>query len=179
MHIMGKIVAIGMAVGLLLTGCGEKERSLSSGEQEQMAAAIGAGFDAKATVKMGGIEAEVDINRTSEGVCTMVLTKPKGLSGMTFQFDRETVTVGYLGLHMKLDSASLLSSAMTEAVVSSINKVAEPHGVKMSVKGEVLSVFGATESGDFTLTIDRANQSMLKLSIPNMDLECNFSPFSK
>ena len=45
----------------------------------------------------------------------------------------------------------------------------------MGVDGTAILVSGTTESGDFTLRLDQKNQSMLTLSIPNLDLECHFS----
>lgn len=174
-----QIIGACLALSLMLSGCGGAGgRQPSENEQQKVSSNLNRGFDAKATIKMGDIEAEADINRTKEGVCTVELTSPKGLSGMTFSFDQQNVTVSYMGLSLELDNDSVLTSSMTKAVVASINMAAEPHGVSMAVEGEALVIKGATESGDFTLKLDRSNYSVLTLSIPNLDLECNFNPFS-
>ena len=174
-----QIIGACLALSFMLSGCGGAGgRQPSENEQQKVASNLNRGFDAKATIKMGDIEAEADINRTKEGVCTVELTSPKGLSGMTFSFDQQNVTVSYMGLSLELDNDSVLTSSMTKAVVASINMAAEPHGVSMAVEGEALVIKGTTESGDFTLKLDRSNYSVLTLSIPNLDLECNFNPFS-
>lgn len=174
-----QIIGACLALSLMLSGCGGAGgKQPSENEQQKVSSNLNRGFDAKATIKMGDIEAEADINRTKEGVCTVELTSPKGLSGMTFSFDQQNITVSYMGLSLELDNDSVLTSSMTKAVVASINMAAEPHGVSMAVEGEALIIKGATESGDFTLKLDRSNYSVLTLSIPNLDLECNFNPFS-
>lgn len=174
-----KLIGMCLALAMTLSACGmDNSGQPSENEQEKVSSSLSRGFDAKATIKMGDIEAEADINRTKEGVCTVQLTSPKGLSGMTFSFDQKNVTVSYMGLSLELDNDSVLTSSMTKAVVASINMAAEPHGVSMALEGEALVIKGTTESGDFTLKLDRSNYSVLTLSIPNLDLECNFNPFS-
>lgn len=174
-----KLIGVFLMLSVVLSGCGtETGGQPSENEQQKVSSSLNQGFDAKATIKMGEIEAEADINRTKEGICTVKLTSPKGLSGMTFSFDRQNVTVSYMGLSLELDNDSVLTSSMTKAVVASINMAAEPHGVSMALEGEALVIKGTTESGDFTLKLDRSDYSVLTLSIPNLDLECNFNPFS-
>ena len=174
-----KIMGICLTLSLMLTGCGTGNGGQpSKNEQQQISSSLRRGFDAKATIKMGDIEAEADINRTKEGICTVRLTNPKGLSGMTFSFDQQNVTVSYLGLNLQLDSESVLTSSMAKAVAASINKAAEPYGISMSLEGDILSIKGTTDSGDFTLKLAHSDYSVLSLSIPNLDLECNFNPFS-
>ena len=124
---------------------------------------------------MGGIEAEADLNRTENGVCTFLFHNPAALDGMTVTLDRDTIGLSYLGLSVEADSEKVLSSSVTKAIVASINLAAEPSGVTVDVDGSAILVSGKTDSGDFTLRLDQKNQSMLTLSIPNLDLECHFS----
>lgn len=159
---------------LCLSGCGTPESSLPP-TAESVAQAVSQSFDAAAVIKMGGIEAEADLNRTESGVCTFQFHKPAALDGMTITLDRDTIGLSYLGLSVKADSEKVLSSSMTKAIVASINAAAEPNGVTVGVDGTAILVSGTTESGDFTLRLDQKNQSMLTLSIPNLDLECHFS----
>ena len=124
---------------------------------------------------MGGIEAEADLNRTENGVCTFLFHQPAALDGMTVTLDRDTIGLSYLGLSVEADSEKVLSSSVTKAIVASINLAAEPSGVMVGVDGSAILVSGKTDSGDFTLRLDQKNQSMLTLSIPSLDLECHFS----
>lgn len=175
-----KIAAAAMATMLLLSGCGgQKPQEEVSSAAKEVSESIGKGFDAKATIKMGEIKATADINRTKEGTCTFVIAEPKSMEGMTFAFDQDTVTLSYLGLNLTLDQDSMLTSAMSKAVISAINKAAEPNGIQVTAEGKALTVTGDTDSGSFTLTLDRESRSMLTLKIPALELECNFDPFEE
>lgn len=167
-----KITCVLSAVFLLLTGCGSD--NISKAEEEKIASSLSQGFDVKAVIRMGEIKAQADINRTKDGTSTVKITNPKNLSGLTFSFDNENVTVSFLGLSLKLDNEKVLNSAMSKAVISSINKVSTPHGVSFETKDGNLIANGETESGKFELVLNSKDYSLLSLSVPDLDLECTF-----
>lgn len=170
-----RILAAGVLLALCCcTGCG-KTASSEPPSAESVAEVVSRPFDVVADIKMGGIEAQADLNRTEDGVCTFVFQKPSALEGMTITLDADTIGLSYLGLSVEADSEKVLSSSVTKAIVASINAVAQPNGVSVAVDGSAILVSGTTDSGDFTLRLDQKNQSMLTLSIPNLDLECHFS----
>lgn len=167
--------ALLLAAVLCCAGCSTGKKAEAPPSAESVAESISRPFDVVATIKMGGIEAEADLNRTENGVCTFLFHKPAALDGMTVTLDRDTIGLSYLGLSVEADSEKVLSSSVTKAIVASINLAAEPSGVTVGVDGSAILVSGKTDSGDFTLRLDQKNQSMLTLSIPNLDLECHFS----
>ncbi len=163
-----------LLAALCLFGCG-KPGAETPPSAESAAQAVSQPFDVSAVIKMGGVEAEADLNRTENGVCTFQFRKPAALSGMAITLDRDNIGLSFLGLSVQADSEKVLSSSMTKAIVASINAAAEPSGVTVGVDGTAILIKGATESGDFLLRLDQQDQSMLTLSIPNLDLECHFS----
>lgn len=169
-----RILAASVLLALCCAGCG-KSASGDAPSAESVAEAVSRPFDVVADIKMGGIEAQADLNRTEDGVCTFVFQKPSALEGMTITLDADTIGLSYLGLSVEADSEKVLSSNVTKAIVASINAAAQPNGVSVAVDGSAILVSGTTDSGDFTLRLDQKNQSMLTLSIPNLDLECHFS----
>ena len=78
-----KLIGMCLALAMTLSACGmDNSGQPSENEQEKVSSSLSRGFDAKATIKMGDIEAEADINRTKEGVCTCLLyTSPPSESG--------------------------------------------------------------------------------------------------
>lgn len=162
----------GILAALCLSGCGRPAETVTP---ESAAQAAGQSFDVSAAIKMGGVEAEADLNRTEEGVCTFQFRKPEALSGMTVALDRDTIRLSYLGLSVEADSEKVLGSSMTKAIVSAINAASEPNGITVGVEGSAIRIDGEMEAGEFTLQLDQKEQSMLTLSIPNLDLECHFS----
>ncbi len=172
---MKKIFAVLLSV-ILLASCGNAQKAITKSEEEKILSSLNRDFDMKAQIKMGDFEAQADVNRTKEGMGTVKITNPKNLSGLTFSFDKEEVTVSFLGLSMKLNHEDILDSSLTKALFSSINKACTPHGVTLSAKGDIITAVGETESGDFSVSFDRKDKSLLSLKIPDLDLECSFQP---
>ena len=102
--------AAGILAALCLSGCGRPAETVTP---ESAAQAAGQSFDASAVIKMGGVEAEADLNRTEEGVCTFQFRKPEALNGMTVALDRDTIRLSYLGLSVEADSEKVLGSSVT------------------------------------------------------------------
>ena len=161
---------------ILLTSCGNAEKPLTKTEEEKIVSSLNRDFDMKAQIKMGNVTAEADVNRTKDSMGTVKITNPKSLSGLTFSFDKNDVTVSFLGLSLKLDDSGILNSSLAKALISSINKAATPHGVSLSAKDDVITAAGETELGDFSLLIDRNKKTVLSLSVPDLDMECTFQP---
>lgn len=170
---MKKIFIVLLSV-ILLTSCGSSQRSVTKAEEEKIVSSLNRDFDMKAQIRMGKIEAEADINRTKDGKGTVKITNPKNLSGLTFIFDKDDVTVSFLGLSLNLDNNNILNSSLAKALISSINKASSPHGVTFSAKDDVITATGETDSGEFLLVFDRNKKTLLSLSVPEIDLECNF-----
>ena len=166
------LLAALMVLSGMLAGCGREPAAPSS---EEVSRAVQKPFEAAADIQMGGVAATVDLNRTEDEVFSFVFHEPKALDGMTVTMDDENIGLSYLGLHIEADSEDVLNSAVTKAIVAAINQAAEPEGITVGVEGSAVTVSGETDAGEFTLTLDQKNQSLLTLSIPNLDLECRFS----
>jgi len=170
---MKKVFVILLSV-ILFTSCAVSDNNITKSEEEKILSSLNGNFDIQAQIKMGEIKAEADINRTKEGTGTIKITNPRNLSGLTFSFDKEDVTVSFLGLSLKLDNDDILNSSLTKGIIASINKAATPHGVTLSADGNIITAKGETDSGDFSLLIDRNNKTLISLSIPELNLECTF-----
>ena len=168
------LLAALLAASCLFAGCAGGERPVSAPDAETVSEAVQKPFDAVAQIKMGGIEATADLNKSEDGVFSFAFTAPKTLAGMTITMDKENIGLSYLGLSIEADSEAVLNSAVTKAIVAAVNKAAEPNGITIGVEGTAFTVRGETESGEFLITLDQRNQSLLSLSIPNLDLECHF-----
>ncbi len=140
------------AVTVICCGCGKAEPSAPSSELP--AEMLRQAFDVSAVIQMGGVEAEADLNRTENGVCTFRFRKPETLSGLTVTLDRDTIGLSFLGLHVEADSEKVLNSSVTKAIVSSINRAAEPNGVAVEVEDGAICINGSADSGEFLLRLD-------------------------
>ncbi len=157
----------------LLGGCGRTSSLLPPNAQE-VSEVVSQPFDAEAVIRMGDMEAVVDLNKSEAGVFSFTFTEPKALSGMTVSMDDETVGLSYLGMHIEGDSEQVLNSSAVKAIVSALNQAAKPNGIEIGVEGTAITVSGDSESGKFLLTLDPRSRSMLTLSIPELELTCHF-----
>lgn len=132
------------------------------------------GFTAKANIHFGDIEATADINRIGDGVCNITLISPKALNGMNFQYNGSDLQISYLGMTVKMDDDSLLANAMTSAIVKAVDTAARGSGISMKKSGKTVVLKGENDNGNFELQVDKNTGSLLKLTIPEMDLECTF-----
>ena len=132
------------------------------------------GFTAKANIHFGEIEATADINRIGDGICNITLISPKALNGMNFQYNGSDIQISYLGMSIKTDDDSLLANAMTSAIVKAVDTAARGSGISMKKSGKTVLLKGENDNGNFELQVDKNTGSWLKLTIPEMDLECTF-----
>lgn len=132
------------------------------------------GFTAKANIHFGDIQATADINRIGDGVCNITLISPQALNGMNFQYNGSDIQISYLGMSVKMDDDSLLANAMTSAIVKAVDTAARGSGISMKKSGKTVVLKGEGDNGNFELQVDKNTGSLLKLTIPEMDLECTF-----
>lgn len=134
-------------------------------------------FDAKATIKMKDLIMEADINKTDIGMCTIKINEPKSLRDMKFQYDGNDMKVSYKGISVKLNENSKLMTSLASLIVNSIDTAASPSGVDVKIDGNAIMVSGNNDAGKFNIKLDKKTGSMISLSVPQVDFECNFDDF--
>ena len=134
-------------------------------------------FDAEATITMKDLVLTADINRTEPGQATIRITEPKNLSGMNFSYDGDDITVSYMGFSVQLDGNSKLVSNVASLIVSALDKAASPSGVDVSMEEDALLVSGESDSGKFSIRLDKENGSIISVQVPEVDFECRFDDF--
>lgn len=168
------------AVAIVLVFCGiffainTKKPISSSTAQKQATAILKKSFDVKATIKMKDLTLVADVNRTKEGTATIKVKEPKTLADMQFEFDGKDIKIGYKGLFVKLNEDSKLVSSLISIMVNSIDKAASESGIDVRVNGKELIVSGDSESGRFSITLDKEKGSIATINLPELDFECNF-----
>lgn len=146
--------------------------------QAQTLASLKQPFDAKATIKMKDVVLEADLNRSNESALSLKVLEPKGLKDMEFSYDGKDIKIAYKGLGVKLDDNSRLVSSMMEIIINSINKASSGSGIDVKVEGENLHVSGSTESGNFSMILNKKTGAVISLSVPELDFECNLRDFN-
>lgn len=134
-------------------------------------------FTAKATIRLKDMTLEADVNRSSPQKLTMQVTEPAVLEGLTFTYDGETVGISFQGMRFDLADDSLTAKMAAKVLLYTINSASEQSGVTVTRTENGISIRGENEQGDFEILLDREKGSILKCSMPNLELECSFTDF--
>lgn len=167
--LLAVVAAVVLLLGLLWACVG------NSGKTEDIVPLhLEQGFTAKANIRFGELEATADINRIGDGICSITLVSPKVLNGMSFRYDGADIQIDYLGMSVKTSDDSLFANAMTSAIVKAVDTAARGSGISMKKSGKTVLLKGENDSGNFELQVDKETGSLLRLTIPEMNLECTF-----
>lgn len=174
---MKKIFLIFCIVGLfMLAGCAGGGKQLAP-DTDEVVGKINSGFETTAVIHYKEIEAQAVMNKQDTGGCSIEFSSPKGLEGMRVEFLQEKVQVAYKGLSFDFNPDSMPGKAVAKMVVSAIDAATKEEGVRVSLENDVLTMTGTIESGEFILKLDPKQGNILKLSIPQSELEIEFLNF--
>lgn len=141
----------------------------------QVSAALSRSFDAKAKIKLADLVLVADVNKTAVGACTVEIEEPKHLKGMKFDYNGQDIGVSYKGMRVQLDENSKLASSVAQIIVNAVDKAASGSGIDVSVSGQAVEVSGDCDSGKFFIKLDKKSQSVLSITLPELDFTCNFA----
>lgn len=134
-------------------------------------------FSCKADITYGEFTASADVTRQADGQTTFVITEPESLKDMTFLFRDDQVSISYKGLTIDVEPTSFLASAAGSALVHSIDQTLKSENLQIVQKEDVLELSSKSFSGNYTMQLDKTTGALLKLLVPSLDLECDFSDF--
>ncbi len=160
------------STAIFFTGCVKKEAPSQELQQN-----ISQPFTAKATIRLENMTLMADVNKTSPQKFTLKVSEPKSLEGLTFDYDGERIGVAFKGMSVDVADDSLTAKFMANLILKSINAASEESGVTVTQQDDGLLIKGKQDSGEFEILLDRNNGSILKVNLPELDLECSFSDF--
>lgn len=154
-----------------------KGRPVSEEKQRQLTNDLSRPFQATANIKLDEIILTADLNKTAANQLTMQITEPPTLKDLSFSYNGTDITVSYKGMSAVINDDSILAKALAGIVMRSINSATENTGLHVAEQDGVLVVEGKSPDGTFILQLDKQNGSILNLSVPQLDLECEFPQF--
>ncbi len=165
----GALAAVVLCVSML-TGCGSEPANPSDAVAE-----LQGGFSCVADIQYDGFAARATLGQKEPGVCEVTFSEPAALKGMTLSFDREQITVGYLGMQVSLDNESVLANSAVSAIVNAIDAASRQQGISVEKKGSSIVVTGQIEQGTYEIVLDAKTGAIGKLSVPGLNLEAKFT----
>ena len=95
---------------------------------------------------------------------------------MSFEAGNGEVTIKFGNLSLAVDPSTIPQSALYNAIMSSLSKVALPDSVQTEIRDGKIILSGNAGAGDFTLTLGK-NFVPETLEVPEQKLIVNFNSF--
>ena len=83
------------------------------------------------------------------------------------------------GVSGALSGATLPDSLFGSILIDVFNKAAAKDGMSIEAGENELILHGKTDTGDFTVSMDRQTGALKSISVPSAGLEAQFSEFTK
>jgi len=165
-----KLLCILLAVVLALSffGCGGKENSQAASEQVKKAAES---FQTTAKVKYRELETVMTIYKKPMNCAVVGFESPDSLRDMKMTFYPDKVALQYKEMSFDFAPDSLPGQAAAKMVLSALNAALADEGITVEQQDKKLLVSGTIDEGAFSLVIDAENGNILKLVIPEKELE--------
>ena len=136
-------------------------------------------FSCKAKLSFGDMDATAQVTRSADGSIRVTVLEPDTLSGLQFDFANDNISLNYKGLKLDVEPSSFLASSAAGAIANSIVAAVTDKDNSVTHKDGIVTVASKSDSGSFTLTLDEKTGALKTLNVPALDLNCDFSDFSK
>lgn len=171
-RLVKRILCIGIAAMTLLlgfAGCKSKQN------QEQAAAELqkkmSQSFETTAKVTYKGLESVMTIYKEPMNCALVTFNAPESLKNMKMTFYNDRVTLQYKDMSFDFVPDSVPGQAASKMVLSALNTALNDKGVSVRQEDNRLVIDGRIDAGTFSLVVDAENGNILKLSIPESELE--------
>ncbi len=174
MHVIKKLTGLLLALLLLLTGCGSQGGGGGTAQPDTLKNP----FSCVADVHYNEMDIKAKVTSPSIGQYTIEVLEPASLKGLTVGWNGEEIQLGYLGLSIGIDPATLPDSLFGSILIDVFNRTAAQEGMSIETGENELVLHGKTDSGDFTVSMDRETGALKSVSVPSVGLEAQFSEFT-
>lgn len=167
---MGKrFVCALLAAGLLFCGgCTQKDKQMTAADAQQK---MSDSFQTTAKVTYKELETVMTIYKKPMNCAEVAFVSPESLKDIKLVFYPDRVAVRYKELAFDFVPDSIPGKAASKLVLDAINAALKDDGVSVSQTDGCVTISGQLESGSFALVIDAKSGNILKLSIPDSQLE--------
>ena len=169
--ILAAVICI--AFVLSLTSCSPKEKT-----PEDLFEGHSGNFDTTANISYKDLSATARITRETPRSCSVTFSSPESLADVAFVFWDDRVDLNYKAMSFTFDPNSVPGAAVARLTAAAVNSALSGKGLAVQYADNALTLSGALDSGSFTLRLDQGDQRLLKLSIPDQQLDVEFINFT-
>lgn len=151
--------------------------AFSSCKEKAEPISLNKSYTCEAEITFGDIQANAGINRLGNGVWDIELTSPSNLAGLAICYDNELAKISYNGLSFEIAKEDLPIQSMLTALTQALDNAANENNINCFKKGNKITAEGKLNNGEYTITIDEKSGAMLNLTLPDLNLDVNFSKY--
>ncbi|MCR2024263.1 hypothetical protein [Anaerotruncus colihominis] len=160
-----------LCAALLWTGTGCARRDQQHQAENLARQSLSQNFQTTAKVRYKNIETVMTIYKKPMNCAVVTFEAPDSLKEMKMTFYTDHVALSYKDLSFDFTPDSVPGKAASKMVLTALNAALNDDGISVREEEGRLIVDGTIDAGDFSLIIDAENGNILKLSIPENNLE--------
>lgn len=162
-------LASAVALIVICGGCKSADQKARTAAEQQKK--ISQSFQTTAKVKYKELETVMTIYKKPMNCAIVTFDSPESLKDMKMTFYTDKVELSYNDLSFDFVPDSVPGKAASQIVLSALNTALNDDGVSIEQKEGQLIINGVIEAGEFSLVVDAKNGNILKLSIPESELD--------
>ena len=166
---------------LALLLCGIMLLSLSAcniGKEKKTAAPdLNKLFSCTADISYGDFKASATMKRLGNSMWDVEFVSPASLAGVKLSYNGEEIKASYKGLTFSIPKDAAPVKGVLSMIFKSIDKSAEKVDMPFKEKDGIKLFSGESDQGDFTISMDKSNGSLVAFEIPSKKLDVKFADY--
>lgn len=169
---MLSIVMCVMLITSLTVSCSKKSNRLVVPSQS---------FTCTISLEYDGMDIKADVEHPSNGNCTLTVTEPSSLSGITINWEAGELSLSYMGMSFDISTQNVPGTAFVPHIMEAIEAIVSSEQLELTEDetGEVCLYEGTCDAGSFTAQIDNETGVIRSIDIPAYDICIVFSNFQR
>ncbi|MBC8584971.1 hypothetical protein [Youxingia wuxianensis] len=172
-----RIVCVLLVIGIIIAGlvsCKSKEDTATQEAQKQLMAES---FQTTAKIKYKDLETVATIYKKPMNCAQVTFESPDSLKDMKLTFFTDRVDMKYKEMDFTFDPDGIPGKAAAKLILSAFNTAMEEEGMSIEQTDTQVILHGQMEEGEFQLVLSRETGNILKLVIPESQLEMEIINF--
>lgn len=172
-----RMICLLAAAVLLLSAAGCNTGQNQEKTAEEVRRKLNQSFQTTAKVKYKELETVIKLYKKPMNCADVTFESPDSLKDMRLTFYTDKVSIQYKDMSFDFLPDSMPGQAASKLVLSALNTALNDDGVSIEQKDGQLLIKGKISEGEFLLMIDAESGNILKLSIPDSELEMEILNF--
>lgn len=160
---MLKKVLVVLTAVLLLCSCAAETPAVNTND-----------FSCNIHLRLGSFEADGTIVRAAKGCCTIKLSRPSVVAGLTVSTADGKTTVSYGGMTFEVPEQYKSYLSAFTALVDALDASTDPQSLTVITENGQTVLSGSSDSGPFKLTVYE-DGTPSSLTIDSIDMQADFT----